>query len=108
MRAVSLSNNQVISLLNRYFVPVFLSNEEFRDGGSAAPEARAELRRIFQEGYAKQLSVGTVHAYVVAPDGHLLDSMHTVQVAKPGAARTLLRVAANLTRSLLGKKVSRL
>lgn len=83
MRAVSLSNNQVISLLNRYFVPVFVSNADFAEGGSASPAAKAELRRIFQEGYAQKLSVGTVHAYVVAPDGHLLDSMHTAQVAKP-------------------------
>ena len=50
MRAVSLSNNQVISLLNQYFVPVFLSNEDFRDGGSAPPAAKAELRRLFGGG----------------------------------------------------------
>src|SRR5579871_5428501 len=82
MRAGSLSNTQVISLLNGYFVPVFLSNEDFTPTGSAASAEKAELHRIFQEGYAAKLSVGTVHAYVLAPDGHLIDSMHVAQASR--------------------------
>lgn len=94
MRAVSLSNTQVISLLNRYFVPVFVSNEDYRESGCASAEERAELRRIHREGYAAGLSVGTVHAFVLAPDGHLLDSMHTVQVSKPELLVAMLERAA--------------
>jgi hypothetical protein len=82
VRAVSLSNTQVISLLNRYFVPVYVSNEDYRDGGRAAPEEKAELHRIHQEGYAAKLSVGTVHAYVLTADGHTIDSLHTAQAAR--------------------------
>ncbi len=83
MRAVSLSNKTVIGLLNGRYVPVYVSNEDYRDGGCAPAEEKAELRRIFQEGYAKHLSVGTVHAYILGPDGHLRDSMHTAQASRP-------------------------
>ena len=79
MRAVSLSNKQVISLLNRYFVNVFVSNEDFTEKGSATAEEKVQLRRIFSEGYAAKLPVGTVHAYILKPDGHLLNSQRCRQ-----------------------------
>ena len=60
MRGGSLSHAKVVELLNAYFVPVYTSNEDYRDGGAAPPDERAELRRIQQEGYRKKLSVGTV------------------------------------------------
>lgn len=80
---MSLSSPQVISLLNRYYVPVYVSNEDYTPGGAATPTEKKELQRIFQEGYAAKLSVGTVHVYVLKPDGRLLDSMHVAQAAKP-------------------------
>jgi hypothetical protein len=80
---VSLSNRQVISLLNTYFVPVYISNEDYQEAGVAPPEEKAELRRIFQEGYAANLSVGTVHVYLLRPNGRLLDTMHTAPAANP-------------------------
>ena len=99
MRAVSLSNPTVISLLNRHFVPVFVSNEDYRGSGSAPPEERAELQRIHREGHAAKLSVGTVHAYVLAPDGRLLDSLHTVQAAKPELLIGLLEKTVSALRT---------
>jgi hypothetical protein len=93
VRAVSLSNPKIISLLNSKFVPVFASNEDYQDNGSASADEKAALRRIFAEGYAKKLSVGTVHAYVVGPDGHLVDSMHTVGVSKPAELLPMLEKA---------------
>lgn len=90
---MSFSDPRVISTLNRYFVPVYISNEEYRRGGSAPPEEQKELQRIFQEGYAKKLSVGTVHAYVLGPDGHLLDSRHVAQAYKAGEMLALLEGA---------------
>jgi hypothetical protein len=83
----------VIELLNRHFVPVFTSNEDYRDNGAAPAEERAALQRIFQEGHAKGLSVGSVHAYVVGPDGHLLSSLHTAEAAKPQKLIALLEGA---------------
>lgn len=90
---MSFSDPRVISTLNRYFVPVYISNADYRRGGSAPPEEQKELQRIFQEGYAKKLSVGTVHAYVLGPDGHLLDSRHVAQASKTGEMLALLEGA---------------
>lgn len=91
MRAVSLSDNRIINILNGRFVPVFLSNEEFADNGTASPQEKAELRRIHLEGYAKKLSVGSVHAYVLDPDGHLMYSLHTVEAAKADVLYAMLQ-----------------
>jgi|SRR5579871_439139 len=90
MRAGSLSDNRVISLLNRYFISAYLSNEDYEEGGAATPEEKAELHRIFGEGYAAHLSVGTVHVYILKPDGHLIDSMHVAQAWKPEALIAML------------------
>jgi hypothetical protein len=64
----------VIEVLNRSFVSVYINNQDYDSkGGSAPPEERAELQRIHQEGYAKKLSVGTVTAFMLSPDGHTYD-----------------------------------
>src|SRR5436189_2637939 len=82
MRAGPLSNSRVVSLLNSYFVPVYTVNEEYSEKGDAPAEEKAERNRVFQEGYAAKLSVGTVHVYLLAPDGHLRDSMHVAEAAR--------------------------
>lgn len=79
---MSLSDKRVIDLLNSSFVPVYIANEDYREDGAASAEEKAELRRIHREGHAAKLSVGSVHAYVLKPDGALYDSMHVVEAAK--------------------------
>ena len=82
MRAGPLSNQKVISLLNEYFVPVYTVNEDYSEKGSAPPEEKTERNRIFAEGHAAKLSVGSVHVYILGPDGKLRDSAHVAQAAK--------------------------
>ena len=82
MRAGPLSNTRVISLLNRFFVPVYAANEDYRDGGAQPAEEKAEYNRIFKEAHAAKLSVGTVHVYVLSPGGHPIDSLHVATAAK--------------------------
>jgi len=82
MRAGPLSNSTVISLLNRYFVPVYAVNEDYRDGGTQPPEEKAEYNRIYKEALATKLSAGTVHVYILSPDGHAIDSLHVATAAK--------------------------
>jgi hypothetical protein len=105
VRAVSLSNPRVISLLNGHYVPVYASNEDYGDRGSAAPDEKAAVRDIFREGYEKKMSVGSVHAYVIGPDGHLIDSMHTVDVAKPDKLVAMLEGAVAKLGTPPGKPV---
>ncbi|MCI0681801.1 MAG: hypothetical protein L0Y71_06830 [Gemmataceae bacterium] len=82
MRASSLSNDKVIDLLNHFFVPVYLSNEDFAKGGCAPAEERKELQRIFRETLDAKRSAGTVHVYILAPDGKSYDSMHVASAYK--------------------------
>ena len=82
MRAGPLSNKTVSDLLNRHFVPVYTSNEEYRDGGTAPPEERAAYQKIYRAALDKKMSAGTVHAYVLDPDGNPVDSLHVADAAR--------------------------
>src|SRR5690242_10567281 len=91
MRAGPLSRPEVNDLLNRYFVPVFVINEDYRDGGPAPEVERALLHRIRHEALASGLSSGSVHAYLVAPDGHPTDSLHVAEAARQDKLVGMLR-----------------
>jgi hypothetical protein len=83
MRASSLSDAKVIALLNRYFVPVYVSREDVADWGNGPPEEKAEHQRIYLEAVKAGLSTGTVHVYILTPDGHPIDSLHVAEACKP-------------------------
>src|SRR5438105_15577471 len=82
MRAGPLSKKIVSDTLNHYFVPVYTSNEDYRDGGAAPPEERAAYDKIYRAALAKKLSTGKVHAYVLSPDGDPGDSLHVADAAR--------------------------
>ncbi|HKQ39748.1 MAG TPA: hypothetical protein VJ063_16845 [Verrucomicrobiae bacterium] len=91
MRAGPLSNTNIIALLNQYFVPVYVVNEDYAKNGCAAAEEKAELQRIFKEGHVAKKSVGSVHVYILNPDGKLIDSMHVAEAAKPKVLTAMLQ-----------------
>jgi len=91
MRAGPLSNTNIIDLLNNYFVPVYVVNEDYAKKGCAPAEEKAELQRIFKEGYAAKKSVGSVHVYILNPAGKLIDSMHVAEAAKPKVLTAMLQ-----------------
>jgi hypothetical protein len=93
MRAGPLSHPEVIDLLNARFVPVFAVNEDYRQGGTAPAEEKAEYDRIYREALGKGLSAGTVHAYIVDPSGHPSASLHVADAARTDRLLTLLRRA---------------
>src|SRR2546428_674109 len=93
MRAGPLSHPKVISLLNHYFVPVYAVNEDYRDGGAKPSEEKAELQRIFKQGYQGKFSVGTVHVYLLTPAGKLFDTLHVAEAAKTERLTSLLERA---------------
>src|SRR3954470_18356048 len=106
MRAGPLADAQVIALLNRYFVPVYLSNEDYADAGPAPAEEKAQKRRIFREAAGAGLSVGTVHAYLLTPDGgHPVDSLHVAEAAKAARLVAMPRRAVDRFRPAPGKPV---
>ncbi len=93
MRAGPLSNTNIIALLNHYFVPVYVVNEDYARKGPAPAEEKAELQAVFKEGYATKKSVGTVHVYILNPEGRLVDSVHVAEAAKPKTLEATLRKA---------------
>jgi RNA polymerase sigma factor (sigma-70 family) len=89
LRAVSLADDRVISLLNRCFVPVFISNEDIEGAGSASAAERAEHTRIYHAALAANLPAGSGAVYAVAPEGTVLGSL-TVPRAHDSAAMLAL------------------
>src|SRR3954469_14122747 len=90
MRAGPLSSPEVVATLNRSFVPVYLSNEDYAPGGPAPEAERRERDRVLREAAARGLSTGTVHVYVLDPEGHAVDSAHVAEAAKLDVLRRLL------------------
>jgi hypothetical protein len=90
LRASSLSNARVIALLNQHFVPVYISNEDYRKDGPAPAEERAERDRIYRAALKARLSTGTVHVYIVTPDGQPIDSQHVATASQVEELTALL------------------
>jgi hypothetical protein len=79
MRAGPLSNDNVISLLNAHYVPVFISNEDYDKKGQASAEEKKEWQRIYLEFANRKLGTGSVHVYLLGPDGHALEGLGVVK-----------------------------
>lgn len=105
MRAGPLSNSRVIALLNSSFVPVYAVNEDYSRNGSAPTEEKLERDRIFKEGHAQKRSVGTVHVYLLRPDGQFFDSMHVAEAANSEKLLALLNKAVAELKPVTGKPV---
>src|SRR5262245_5986308 len=75
MRAVTLSNDTVISLLNSYFVPVYTSIEDYQGSGGAPSEEREAYQKIYRAALEKNLRTGTVFGYLTTPEGDPIDTL---------------------------------
>jgi hypothetical protein len=79
MRAGPLSDTKVIDLLNSYFVPVYIANEEYTRDGTATAGEKAARARMLTEAWkvAGEQDGGVFMAsdaacYVLGPDGHVV------------------------------------
>lgn len=96
MRAGPLSNDKVIATLNRYFVPVFVSNEDYQEKtGVASSQEKKEYRRLFDEFLEKKLPCGTVHVYLIGTDGHAIESMHVANASRTEKLMGMLQRCIN-------------
>jgi hypothetical protein len=114
MRASSLSNAKVIDLLNHYFIAVH-ADGVYYDGNTSLPAAeKAAYQQIFRDLHQLNqklkadgkplLSVGSVHAYVLASDGRPLDALHVAE-AKPERVIAMLEKAIQTVNVPEGKTV---
>src|SRR5260370_23934550 len=112
MRASSLSSTKVIDLLNHYFVPVHVDGVYVQQNASVAAQEKKAYQSVFQRFYQTnkenraagkpEFSVGSVHAYVLAPDGRPMASLHVAE-AKPGAVADMLDRAVKTLKTPEGK-----
>ena len=82
MRAGPLSSPRVVELLNSRFVPVYTSNEDYSKRGVLPDDEVAEWSRIYRTSLDAGLSAGSVHVYIVSPDGKPLGTLHVAEAAK--------------------------
>jgi hypothetical protein len=101
MRAGPLSRTDVSETLNKYFVSVYTSNEDYREdkrtGAPPAvpPEEVQAYQKIYRAALDAKLSTGTVHAYVLSPDGQPVDSLHVADAARDEKLLQMLRRAVD-------------
>lgn len=89
----------MIELLNRYFVPVYSSNEYAGDHGKGPREEILARQRIYHEFAAAGLPVGDVHVYILTPDGHPLGGLDA------GSAQDPQKMIASLERYIAQLKL---
>ena len=87
-------------------MPVYLSNDDFQTGGSGAPEEKKERDRIMREAALAKLSVGTVHTYITAPDGHAIDSQHVATAANVDKMTEMLERTIERLKTKEGKTLA--
>jgi hypothetical protein len=76
--------------LNHYFVPAFVSMEDYEDSGSAPAAEKAEYWRIYQSAHAAKMSVGSVHVYILSAAGEPIATRHVAKAIEKGELQSLL------------------
>jgi RNA polymerase sigma factor (sigma-70 family) len=74
-RKSSLSDDRVIALLNRAFVPVYSSKDDHLPGGTASAEEKAERLRIYYATHDAKLDFGDECVYILTSDGQPFDGI---------------------------------
>ena len=90
LRASSLSHPEVVRLVSRYFVPVWLSRDDYALNKKSKAEA-AEWQRIHTTAGRLGLSNGNVSVYLLDPDGTPLASMVVTKALATDNLITMLR-----------------
>ena len=90
MRVSSLSDDKVIDLLTKYFIPVWVSREHYQLA-PPSDEEQDELDRIDRDRAKRGLEGGTVCVFILAPDGSVSATMRVQKAYKPENLAPFLR-----------------
>jgi hypothetical protein len=107
LRAGPLSETKVIELLNSYFVPVYISNEDYHKDGIAPGDERQAYQTIYHEALKEKRSAGDVCVYLLTPEGKGLASMIVSTAAEKGKLQALLEKTARQLKTAPGTPVIR-
>lgn len=97
----------MISVLNRFYVPVYTANEDYARNGSAPAEEKAENQRIFREFLDRKLGTGSVHVYLLSPDGRGLGGLDIGSATQTEKLLAALEKTARELRTAPGDPVVR-
>jgi len=90
MRVSSLSDPRVIDLVSKYFVPVWVSRDDYqRDPRDK--DQKAELMRLDQERARRKMKGGNVCVFIIAPNGDVLATQPVQLAYKPENLLPLLQ-----------------
>src|SRR5215212_8284406 len=103
MRTGPFSSTEVIVRLNRFFVPVYAVNEDYRAKDVVPREERDEYTRIYREALDKKFSAGSVHVYVLDPKGEVIGTRHVADAAKTRELIAFLDEVTSKLRTKPGK-----
>ena len=90
--------------INAHFVPIYLSSEAYVAGEYGAEEKEL-LKKIRRNAAAKNLSVGTVHVFMMDGDLDVADTLH---VAKATDTKSLMKFMTLNALRMQAKKGKRL
>ena len=83
MRTGPFAQDNVIAMLNNYYVPIYVAEEDFDNLGALPADEKTEIRRIVNEAHAAKMRVGSVAVYIAGPDGKILDGLRVPQLYEP-------------------------
>jgi hypothetical protein len=81
MRVSSLSDDRVLGLLSRYFIPCWASRDAYQLEASRAEQE--ELLRIDRSRLRQKLEGGNVCVYILAPDGEVAATLPVQRAYRP-------------------------
>lgn len=82
MRVSSLSDERVRNLIEKYFVPAWVSRDSYQLE-KRSREEQTELERIDGERAKRKLIGGSVCVFLLDPDGHIWATMRVQEACKP-------------------------
>ncbi len=90
MRVSSLSDDRVIELLNRYYLPTWVSRDRYQLSGPDKAE-QAELQRIDRQRHDRGLEGGTVTVHILSSDGSVVAALPVQKASKPAELVAFLK-----------------
>lgn len=103
MRAGPLSTQRVIDLLNHYFVPIYVSTDDYDKDGGASAEEKAEFTRLFGEAGDPKKGIG----FLLAPDARVVDTFISSPAMTPEKVAAVLEAVVQKLKTPPGETLAK-
>jgi hypothetical protein len=108
------SNTKVIALINEYFAPVYVVNQDYqKNGGTASADEKAEFNRIRKDAWAGKdtetrfspfiTASRDICIYIVASNGHVVDAIRLPEVGQTDKVHAFLEAMVTKLKLTAGK-----